>query len=228
MVDASDRGVGRRGPGGTVLVIGAGVSGCACAAALVERGVRVQLLNSALDRLGHPGYGPELVSTRGRAGVVKALAALPRVVRDVWVEAGVSPAGDGGVVAVDRRRISIELKRALDSLPGLELRQGLVNDLRLMGGAGEAVGPGEEQAAAGVTVETVFGEVFEAEAVVVAVGLGLRGVVVAGQDVMPGGRYGETRAEGLVDALERLGAHLREEKIEVGPRFLAKSLGPGE
>jgi hypothetical protein len=49
--------------------------------------------------------------------------------------------------------------------------------------------------------------------------------VVAGDDVMPGGRYGETRAEGLVAALERLGARMREGKIEVGPRFLPKSLG---
>lgn len=209
-------------------MIGAGVSGCACAAALVERGVRVQLLNSALDRVGHPGYGPELVSARGRAGVVEALAALPRAVRDVWVEAGViSSAGGDEVVAVDRRRISVELKRVLESLPGLEFRQGLVNDVRLTGGVGEAVGHGREQGATRVTVETVFGEVFEAEAVVVAVGLGLGGVVVAGEDVMPGGRYGETRAEGLVGALERLGARLREEGIEVGPRFLLKGFGSG-
>lgn len=225
MVGGGDKDVGRHGPAWTVLVIGAGVSGCACAAALVERGVRVRLLNSALDRVGHPGYGPELVSAGGWASVVQGLAAVPRVVRDVWVEAGVGSAGGGGVVAVDRRRISIEIKRALESLPGMELRQGLVNDVRLMGGVGETLEPGGEQGAAGVTVETVFGEVFEADAVVVAVGLGLGGVVVAGEDVMPGGRYGETRAEGLVGALERLGARMREEKIEVGPRFLPKSLG---
>jgi hypothetical protein len=219
------RDIGRRESARTALVIGAGVSGCACAAALVERGVRVRLVNSALDRLGHPGYGPEVISAGGWAGIVEAFGALPRVVRDVWVEAGVGPAGGGGVVAVDRRRISIELKRALESLPGLELRQGLVNDVRLVGAGGEAVGTGRELEATGVAVETVFGEVFEAEAVVVAVGLGLGGVVVAGEDVLPGGRYGETRAEGLVGALERLGARTREEEIKVGPRFLPGSLG---
>ena len=35
---------------------------------------------------------------------------------------------------------------------------------------------------------------------------------VVGEDVMPGGRYGETRAEGLVGALERLGARMREDE----------------
>ena len=123
---------------------------------MVERGVRVQLLNSALDRVGHPGYGPELVSSRGLAGVVEALAALPRVVRDVWVEAGLSFAGSDGVVAVDRRRISIELKRVLESLPGLEFRQALVNDVKLAGDGREAVGSGVGQGVAPVVVETCF------------------------------------------------------------------------
>ncbi len=225
MVEGRYESACRSGAVRNALVIGAGVSGCACAAALVERGVRVQLLNSALDRVGHPGYGPELVSAGGWSAIVEVLAALPRVVRDVWVEAGVGPAGGGGVVAVDRRRISIELKRSLESLPELELRQGLVNDVRLISASGETMVVGGGQEAAGVAVETVFGEVFEAEAVVLAVGLGLGGLVVSGQDVLPGGRSGETRADGLVGALERLGARMFEIENKVGPRFVPKGLG---
>ena len=199
------------------VVVGAGVSGCACAATLAARGLEVTLVNSALDTVGLPAFGPDVVpGAGGRAEIAEVLTALPEVLRDVWVGAMVAPLG-APFVCVDRRMISIETKRALEAMPGLELRQGLVSDLRIVAAGQDSVG--ERQGLPSAGAETVFGEVVEGRTVVIAVGLSLGGCVAVGEHVLGGGRYGEATADGLLAALEGLGARFREVCVEVGPRF---------
>lgn len=189
----------------SVVVVGAGVSGCACAAALAGYGLQVTLVNSAMDRVGLPTYGPDIIAEPGPwEELDQALAAVPEPVRRVWLEAGLRPSGGDPIVNVDRRRVSIELKRMLEHLPGLDFRQGFVVDVRSGGGD------------AGVEVETIFGEVFEADAVVLAVGLSLDGTCEVGEDRMRAGRYGEPGSDGLFRALGRLGAEFTEMAAEVG------------
>ena len=183
-----------RGPGSCrALVIGAGVSGCACGATLAARGVGVTLLSGALDSVGHPAFGPDLMGGRGgRAAIVEALGQLPAELRDAWLEAGLAPE-EGAFISVDRRMLSIDTKRALEGMSGLEFRQGLAADLRVMGASdGNDRGPKPT-----VCVETAFGEVLEARAVVLAVGLSLGGSVTVGEDELGGGRYGEAWSDGL-------------------------------
>ncbi|MBN1630131.1 MAG: FAD-dependent oxidoreductase [Thermoleophilia bacterium] len=213
-----------------VLVIGGGVSGCACAAVLASKGIAVTVVNSALDGIGQPGYGP--VVTAGKGGwerIVETLQRLPPLLRDVWIDAAEVPetatgssagvGSDHGVMpqkeaffVVDRRTVSVEAKRNLETLPGLRLRQGLAEAVTI-------VRDGEAGNRSRVAVETAFGEVFEGDAVVVAVGLALGGRVHVGRDVLPGGRYGETPADGLKISLEELGAEFVESRVDVGPRF---------
>jgi Glucose inhibited division protein A len=209
----------------SAVVVGAGVSGCACAATLASRGVRVTLVNSALDSVGQPGYGPVVM---GRAGgwseIRSVLERLPAPLRDAWLSASVAPCDGGPLFCADGRMLSIETKRALESVPGLEFRQGLVNDVKLQPDGDEAPRAGREGSPC-VAVETVFGERIETAALIVAVGLGLGGRVSVGSDTLPGGRYGETAAEGLFAALQRLGAIYREAVITVGPRYLRGGFG---
>jgi hypothetical protein len=223
----------------TVIVVGAGVSGCACAAALATAGVRVTLMNSAMDRVGLPAYGPDLLGGDAGWGLLKqALEALPRPLRNVWVRAASMPASKEAIVNIDRRMVSIETKRALERIPGLEFRQGFVTDVRLVDGstcaatssAGELDIPDGGPITATpkrlrAEVETIFGEAFRADAVVVAVGLSLGGQVLVGgsDDAVPGGRYGEPASEGLRAALETLGAGFREVPLQVGPRVSART-----
>ncbi len=205
-----------------VVVVGAGVSGCACAAALAARGVGVTVLDSALDRVGMPGYGPEVVAGPGGAAeIAEAMAALPATLRHVWLAAAVAPDCEAGFFVVDRRMLSIETKRALERVPGLEFRQGLVVDLQI---GSESGGPrrGKVDRTPRATLRTAFGESIEGEAIVLAVGLSLGGRVRVGEDMLPGGRYGETSADGLRVALEELGASFEEATVEVGPRFLRR------
>ena len=124
--------------------------------------------------------------------------------------------------AEDERRT----KRALEWLPGLEFRQGLVNDVRMR--AKEHVrgcgGSGEEEPGGGVgrtrvTVETVFGEMFEADTVVLAVGLGLGGRVESARarclEVVRGDQV--QRTVGAMEGWERASAR---KGWKWGPGFL--------
>jgi len=216
-------------PGGervTVLVVGAGVSGCACgatvASALGRRGVRVVLMNSALDSVCLPSLGPELCAGEDAwERVADCLYRLPAPLRDAWLDACLVAEEVEQVVSVDRRVVSVEGKRALECIEGLHFRQGLVVDL----GVRSAPAPATKDGAAWTFwVETAFGEVLEAEIVVLAPGLSLGGQAQLGCTTLVGGRYGETPSSGLREALERLGAEWREVEVDVGPRFDGKTI----
>jgi Glucose inhibited division protein A len=219
------------------VVVGAGVSGCACAAVLASAGVHVTLLNSAMDRVGLPGYGPEIVAgPNGWLEIGETMALLPWALRQAWLTSAAVPASGIPVLIVDRRAVSIETKRALERIPRLEFRQGLVTDLRIKRGRRHDQDPrsdrehgGSEAAHVGLTeramVETVFGEVFEADAVILSVGLGLGGRISVGADLLRAGRYGETPADGLKRALEVLGASLTEVSLHAGAHFPSSATG---
>ena len=55
------------------------------------RGLRVTLMNSALDAVGLPGYGPDVAGARGWAEIEETMAALPAVLRGVWLDAAAVP-----------------------------------------------------------------------------------------------------------------------------------------
>ena len=215
----------------SVLIIGGGVSACACAATLASHGVPVLVMSSALDTLGQPSFGPDVAAPPvGWDGVREVLEALPRPLRDVWLASATASDEGWPFFAVDRRMLSVETKRALERMDGLQFRQGLAVDLRVRS-EGEACGDHEGSAGAEgegrrrLVVETAFGEALEADVVVLAVGLGLGGVVRVGDDALPGGRYGEGAASGLRDAVERLGVEWKEMRGEVGPRYAGRGRG---
>jgi tRNA U34 5-carboxymethylaminomethyl modifying enzyme MnmG/GidA len=208
-----------------VVVIGAGVSGCACAATLASAGVRVTVVNNALDSVGQPGYGP-VVTAGGWERVAEVMDAMPTTLRDAWLDASVASDTEAPFFCVDRRRLSIETKRALEAIPGLEFRQGYVISLRTEREgeyeSGAFVGcssEGEVTRPARVVVGTAFGEEIGADAVVVAVGLSLGGRIDIGDGVLAGMRCGETSADGLRVSLEGMGVMFREVTVEVGQRF---------
>ncbi len=147
---------------------------------------------------------------------------LPLPLRQAWLSSAAVPESGVPVVVVDRRAVSIETKRALERMPSLKFRQGLVTDLKLGPSSNEdpqSLGGSKEERTAPVAAGTVFGESFEADAVILAVGLGLGGSIAVGADSLQGGRYGETPADGLRSALEALGVVFGAVGLEVGARF---------
>jgi len=195
-----------------VIVVGGGVSGSACAAALSAGGADVLVVSSALDVIGLPGYGPVVDPHGGTGEMVRhTFERLPEGLRRAWLASAVVDANDRATMIVDRRVVSIETKRALEAMPGLRFRQALITDVRPI-----HMSAGQDPV---VEVESAFGEVFRARAVILAPGLSLGGEIQVGDETLPGGRYGEVPATGLRAALARLGATFKEVAINVGARF---------
>ena len=201
-----------------VIVVGAGVSGCACAATLAEAGARVMVVSSALDVVGLPGYGPAVAPTSGRwAEMEEVFTSLASPLNLAWLDSASVPEDGTPLFVIDRRVVSIETKRALERIPGLQFRQGLVASIRPSRPA-DALPRGER-----VEVETVFGETLGARVVVLAVGMALGGVIRIGDQEMAGGRYGEVPADGLLSDLEAAGVSLEVREVRVGSRHGARS-----
>jgi hypothetical protein len=226
-VNGESRGDGAvAGVGASVVIVGAGVSGCACGATLAAAGIDVTLVSSALDLVGLPSYGPGVwFGADCIERCMEALDELPPVLREVWVDACIVPEGGPSCVVVDRRRLSVETKRALEGFGGLKFRQGLVVELRagrsregLAGGSGKGAAAAQEDL---LELETAFGEVLPADVVVLAPGLGLGGRLVVGEQEMMGGRYGETPSDHLMESLSALGVEWVTVTELVGARFVA-------
>ncbi len=217
-------------PGRRVVVIGAGVAGCACAAVLAEAGAEVTLVSAALDHVCEPSFGPEVRDAgAGAARLTRAVSGLPHAVQEAWAAAMLRSA-DGGLSLVDRRLLSIGMKQALESVEGLTLRQGLVVGLKV---GSDCRGPAHGVVRGAVEVETAFGETFECDAAVVAVGLGLsdpapqggahRENAGAGAD-----KHGTSRAGGLESCLRGMGAELVYAGVGAGPTYRGGALGGSE
>jgi Pyridine nucleotide-disulphide oxidoreductase/Glucose inhibited division protein A len=193
-----------------VVVVGAGVSGCACAVTLAELGVAVTLVGSALDVVGLPGYGPDVWIADP-----DLWALVPRRLRDVWERGAHTPDDGTPLIVIDRRSVSLETKQLLEGLALVDLRQGLVVDVRPA-----SDGPGIE-------VHTAFGDTVEGAACVLAVGLGLGGRVTEGERRLAGARYGEVAADAVYEALVARGIQFREVEREAGERSVGRRPASG-
>ncbi len=189
----------------SVLVVGGGVSGTACAGVLASRGFDVRLLSGSLDSLGIPDYSPcFLFSGAGEKRLLRgsqgsASAGLGRLwFENMWVLPGAS----WGVV--DRRRVSIQLKEWVEEI-GVQLRQGFATSIA--------------RVPQGWLVGTAFGESFTADVAVLSVGLSLGGHHLIGEREFPGARIGEVPSEGLLRALEAQGAVFDTAEVRVGSRL---------
>lgn len=194
--------------------------------------MRVVLVNSALDSVGLPGYGPVLeYSEYGGApghhdvdspgsGLVEVLrkAAAPLV--SAWLAHAWAPAGGLPLALVDRRAVSLAVKWRVENEDLIELRQGIVAAVEGRNGAGEEAGSRDA-----VAVWTAFGERIVGDAVVVAVGLALGGRVSVGGQKQAGGRLGEVAADALLEDLRLRGAVFKEARVAVGMRLSARG-GP--
>ncbi len=209
-----------------VIVVGAGVSGCACAATLAEAGARVMVVSSALDVVGFPSYGPAVGPTVGGwQEIEQVFGSLPAALSFAWLDTASVPENRLPLLVIDRRAVSIETKRVLELIPGLQFRQGLVSDIRVVAPPDGETMRFDGTAAPGalVEVETVFGERLRARMAVLAVGLSLGGTVSIGGQQMAGGRYGEVPATALQEALLRAGACFADRDMYVGARYGADS-----
>jgi len=202
-----------------VIVIGGGHAGIEAAHAASKLGCETLLLAVNLDTIGampcNPAVGgpgkSHLVKEIDALGGVMAIAADATYLQLRTLNMSRGPAVQSLRAQSDKREYSAFMKRFMESLPNLTLRQGMVK--KLLTADNKVTG-----------VELAFGEQIEAPAVVLSAGTFLEGTIWIGQETMPAGRAGEFPAIGLSAMLKAMGFQLGRLKTGTPPRLDGRTI----
>jgi len=202
-----------------VVVIGAGHAGCEAASAAARLGAETGLITLNLDLVGQMSCNPAIGGI-AKGHLVREIDALGGIMGRVIDRTGIQfrllnrsrgPAVQSPRAQADRMRYRAEMRRTLEATSNLHLRQGKVVDFVIHNGH-----------IAGVTLED--GRCFGAEAVVVATGTFLNGLIHTGRRTYRGGRAGESASIELADALKNLGFPVGRLKTGTPPRLDGRTI----
>ena len=199
-----------------VLVIGGGHAGAEAALAAARLGAKTALLTSNLDTIALMSCNPAIGGV-GKGQIVREIDALGGAMGRAIDATGIQfrmlnrskgPAMHGPRAQADKRAYQLEIRRILDSQPGLTLRQ----ETRRRAAGREGKGRGERGEGREKTgeplavsqhplriagVRTAGGTVYRARAVVLCAGTFMRGLLHVGDATTPGGRIGEPTSSGV-------------------------------
>ncbi|MBP1465193.1 tRNA uridine-5-carboxymethylaminomethyl(34) synthesis enzyme MnmG [Candidatus Chloroploca sp. M-50] len=210
-----------------VIVIGAGHAGCEAANAAARLGCRTLLLTIDLDKLAHMSCNPS-IGGPAKGHLVRELDAMGGLIARVTDQTAIQirllneskgPAVQSLRAQCDKRLYAQVMKETLERMPGLDLRQAMVEQIiPLM-----PTDPTDPRAAR-FTVVTHTGWQYQARALVLTTGTFLRGRAVTGQATWGAGRAGEAPAMALGNDLASLGFPLVRLKTGTPPRIDARSI----
>ena len=202
-----------------VLVVGAGHAGCEAALAAARMGCRVLLLAIDLDKLAAMPCSPS-IGGMAKGQLVKEIDALGGEMAKITDRTAIQyrtlntkkgPAVHSSRTQNDKQRYHMAMKARVESQPGLDLKQALVERLVVEGGR-----------VVGAEDHTGFG--YPARAVVLAAGTFLSGLVHIGHRSIRAGRAGEFAAYSLPAHLKELGFELGRLKTGTPPRLRRASI----
>ena len=202
-----------------IIVIGAGHAGCEAALAAARMGCSTLLLTLNVENLAQMSCNPA-VGGLAKSHLVKEVDALGGemgwVADRTAIQMRMLNRSRGPAVwslrsQNDRQIYKMEMRRIMENQAGLDVRQALVERLRMQG-----------DRVAGVQTET--GYCFTGKAVIVATGTFLRGRIHIGLKSYPGGRNGECASYGLGEHLEQLGLEVGRLKTGTSPRINGRSI----
>lgn len=202
-----------------VIVIGAGHAGCEAASASARLGADTALITLNLDLIGQMSCNPAIGGI-AKGHLVREIDALGGVMGRVIDRTGVQfrllnrsrgPAVQSPRAQADRMLYRSEMRRVLEATSNLHLRQGKVVDLLVRNGQ-----------VCGVELED--GRCFDAQAVVIATGTFLNGLIHTGKRTYRGGRAGEPAAVELSESLKRLGFPVGRLKTGTPPRLDGRTI----
>lgn len=202
-----------------VLVIGAGHAGCEAASAAARMGSETALVTLSLDMIGQMSCNPA-VGGIAKGHLVREIDALGGIMARVIDHTGIQfrllnrsrgPAVQAPRAQADRSLYRTEMRRTLEATPNLHLRQGLVIDFIVHDGK-----------VCGVELQDT--RRLGAEAVVVATGTFLNGLVHTGRRTYSAGRAGEPASIELAESLKRLGFPVGRLKTGTPPRLDGRTI----
>jgi len=197
-----------------VIVVGGGHAGCEAALTSARLGLNTALFSLNLDRIawqpcnpavGGPAKSQLVHEVDALGGVIGRLADATALQKRI-LNASRGPAVWALRAQTDKRQYARQMLQLLQHTPNLALREAMVTGLLVEGC------PGEGSRVVGI--RTYFGSTYAAPAVILTTGTFLGGRIWVGDRSMPAGRAGEQPAEGLTEALQRLG--FRTERLKTG------------
>lgn len=202
-----------------VVVIGGGHAGTEAANASAKMGLKTLLLAVNLDTIGAMPCNPA-VGGPGKSHLAKEVDALGGVIGiaadATYLQLRTLNSSRGAAVQAlraqsDKREYSTWIKRYLETLPNLTLKQGMVNRFLV-----------ENNRVTGI--ELSFGERIAARAVVLCAGTFLEGTIWIGKQTQPAGRAGEFPSIGLSDNLRSMGFRTGRLKTGTPPRIDGRTI----
>ena len=202
-----------------VIVVGAGHAGCEAALVAARMGCRVLLTAIDLDKVAAMPCSPS-IGGMAKGQLVKEIDALGGEMAKTTDKSAIQyktlntkkgPAVHSSRTQNDKNRYHMVMKQVIEQEPNIDLKQAMVERLVV---AGDKV--------AGVEEATGFG--YQADAVVLATGTFLSGLVHIGFKSIKAGRAGEFAAYGLAVDLRQLGFQLGRMKTGTPPRLRRSSI----
>jgi tRNA uridine 5-carboxymethylaminomethyl modification enzyme len=232
-----------------VIVIGAGHAGCEAAQAAARMGCRTLLLTIDLDKLAHMSCNPS-IGGPAKGHLVREIDAMgglmARVTDATFIQIRLLNESKGPAVQAlraqcDKRLYAKVMKEALEQVPGLDIRQAMVervippqttNDKEQRRDSGEQPPDPEENLLFSdlcslFSVVTHTGRVYRSRALVLTTGTFLRGRAITGEAIWGAGRAGEAPAVALGEDLASLGFPMVRLKTGTPPRIDARTIDFG-
>ncbi len=196
-----------------IIVVGAGHAGCEAALAAARMGIETVLFTMSLDSIGQMSCNPA-IGGLAKSHLVKEIDALGGEMARITDKAGIQfkvlnkskgPAVWATRVQADRTLYRKYMRRVIEAQAGLDIKQESIEEILV-----------DNNQVCGVRTLACS---YRAEAVIIATGTFLNGLIHIGLENYPAGRRGEPPAINLLKSLRNLGLKTGRLKTGTPPRL---------